>query len=42
MNDYDREPYQDMVDQELCAFCGDVYTDKKFCSDGCRIAFFND
>jgi len=36
------EPYQEMVDKELCAFCGDIYTDKKFCSNSCADAFFND
>ena len=36
------EPYEDMEDKELCAHCGDFYTDEKFCSPGCATAFFND
>jgi|TARA_R100000664_G_scaffold15872_1_gene24505 hypothetical protein len=39
---WDTEPYQEFDGKELCEFCGDVYTDKKFCSEGCATAFFND
>ncbi len=42
--DYDREPYQDLVDHEPCAFCGDVLVsnEKMFCSNSCRNAYLND
>ena len=40
--DWDREPYQDLVDKTECAFCGDVLTEYKFCSDGCAKAYWND
>ena len=38
----DKEPYQDLVDKEPCAFCGDVLTEYKFCSDKCAVAYWND
>jgi hypothetical protein len=41
MNDYDREPYQDQVDQTPCKFCGED-TNYDFCSASCSRAFFND
>jgi hypothetical protein len=41
MNDYDREPYQDQVDQTPCKFCGED-SDYNFCSTSCSRAFFND
>lgn len=41
MSDYDREPYQDLVYQKPCQFCGED-TDKDFCSKSCMKAFFND
>ena len=40
--DWDREPYQDLVDKTECAFCGDVLTEYKFCSDNCAKAYWND
>ena len=40
--DYDREPYQDLVDKTECAFCGEVLTEYKFCSDECARAYWND
>ncbi len=42
MNDYDRETYQDLVDKTECAFCGEVLTEYKFCSDSCAKAYWND
>jgi hypothetical protein len=42
MNDYDREPYQDLVDKTECDFCGEVLTEYKFCSDDCAKAYWND
>ncbi len=41
MNDYDREPYQDLVDKTECAFC-EKLTEYKFCSDECAKAYWND
>ena len=41
MNDYDREPYQDLVDKKPCQFCGED-TGKDFCSKSYMKAFFND
>tara|TARA_R100000655_G_scaffold109802_1_gene165559 strand:- start:845 stop:997 length:153 start_codon:yes stop_codon:yes gene_type:complete len=42
MSDWDKEPYQDLVDKTECAFCGDVLTEYKFCSDDCAKAYWND
>ena len=42
MSDYDREPYQELVDKTECAFCGEVLTEYKFCSDDCAKAYWND
>ena len=40
--DWDREPYQDLVDKTECDFCGEVLTEYKFCSDSCAKAYWND
>lgn len=37
----EREPYQDQVDQTPCKFCGED-TDYDFCSNSCRVAYWND
>ncbi len=36
------EPYQELVDKTECAFCGEVLTEYKFCSDDCARAYWND
>jgi len=41
MSEWEREPYQDLVNKKPCEFCGED-TDHDFCSSGCRKAFYND
>ena len=41
MNDWDREPWQDQVDQINCKFCNED-SDYDFCSYSCMRAYWSE